>query len=327
MENFVNNYLDNNGSKSKSTKTTFITSINRLQKFLKTPFKDWTQNTFTNTNTILDNLIKDYSVNTIIQTLLAIIRFLEYKNGKTDLIQKYKDGLNELIQERNKYDNQQILKENEKDNWIQYNELKTLVEDKAPEYLDRKKALSDFRNFLILSLFTLQPPTRIGNFLNMRLKKEGGKRGVQSLSKKYNYITKDGNKWKMIFNNYKTSKYLGKIIHNVENPILNQLITKWFSDYNTSNGYNKNKQEFMVNVSGKPMTQTGFTNAQKSITKKLLGKELTTNLFRHIFLTYFLSTNPSIEEKQKVAQMVGQKYRVSRMELYERREDGDNITN
>jgi hypothetical protein len=321
MDNFINSYLDNNGSKSSSTKTTFITSIKRLEKFLKTPFTEWNVNTFKNTKTIIDNLINDYSLNTIIQTVLLIIRYLEYKKSNIKLIQEYKDTLNELIQERNNNDNKQMLKNNEKENWIQYNELKKTVEDNAPEYINKKKSFSDFRNFLILSLFTLQPPTRIGNYLSMRYK-NGGKRDAQSLNKKYNYITPiENGKWKMIFNNYKTSKYLGKIIHNIENPILNQLITKWFDEYNT------NKKEFMVNVSGKPISQTNFTNAQKSISKKILGKELSTNLFRHIFLTYFLSTNPSIEEKQKVAQMVGQKYKVSRMELYERRnQEGDNIT-
>jgi hypothetical protein len=150
----------------------------------------------------------------------------------------------------------------------------------------------------------------------------GGKRGVEGLNKKFNYISPTENgKWKMIFNNYKTAKYLGQVSHTVENETLNKLITKWFNEYNTK------KKDFLNNVSGKPISQTNLTNAQKSISKKILGKELTTNLFRHIYLTWFLSTNPSIEEKQKVAQMIGQKYKVSRMEMYERRnEEGNNIT-
>ena len=320
METFVNNYLDNNKSKSKSTKTTFITNIKRLEKFLKTNFDEWNNNTFKNVDTILDNLLEDYSNNTNILNILTIIRYLEYKKVKGNLVEEYKEVLNELVDERNNNDNKQILKDNEKDNWIHYEELKNKVEEKAEEYLSRKKAYSDFRNFLILALFTLQPPTRIGNYLNMKYKVKT-KREVDRLNKKYNYITPDQNgKWKMIFNNYKTSKYLGKVILKVDNDILNNLITKWFNDYN------KSRKVFLNNVSGKPISQTNFTNAQKSISKKIIGKELTTNLFRHIYLTWFLSKNPSIEEKQKIAQLVGQKYKVSRMELYERREDGNNIT-
>jgi hypothetical protein len=321
MESFVNNYLENNKSNSKSTKTTFITNIKRLEKFLKTPFNEWNKDTFKNSNTILDNLINDYSNNTNILNILTIIRYLEYKKVKGDLVEDYKDFLNELINERNNTDNKQELKEGEKTNWIQYTELKNKVEEKAQEYLNKKKAYSDYRNFLILSLFSLQPPTRTGNYLNMKYKTKN-KRDIEKLSKKFNYVSPDGEgKWKFIFNNYKTSKYLGKIVLKVSNETLNKLITKWFNDYNIK------KKDFLNNVSGKPITQTNFTNAQKSISKKLLGKELTTNLFRHIFLTWFLSNNPSIEEKQKIAEIIGQKYKVSRMELYERRNDnGKNIT-
>jgi hypothetical protein len=38
-----------------------------------------------------------------------------------------------------------------------------------------------------------------------KLKSEGAK-----LNKKYNYIYKKGDKWNMIWNNYKTAKYTGK---------------------------------------------------------------------------------------------------------------------
>ena len=321
MEEFIKYYLNINNSKSLSTKKTFITNIKRLEKFLKTKFEDWNINTFKNVNTIVDNLINDYSNNTNILNLLTIIRFIEYKKYKGDLLEDYRDFLNELVEDRNNNDNKQEIKEKEKTNWINYDKLKNKVEEKAQEYLNNKKAYSDYRNFLILSLFTLQPPARTGNYLNMKYK-EKKTRDIEKLNKKYNYICLDGeDTWKFIFNDYKTSKYIGKVVLKVNNIILNKLITKWFNDYNIK------KKDFLNNVNGKPISQTNFTNAQKSITKKILGKELTTNLFRHIFLTHFLSSNPSIEEKQKIAKIIGQKYKVSRMELYERRnEDGNNIT-
>lgn len=321
MDSFVKHYLDNNGSKSNSTATAFKTSINRLIKFLKLPFDEWNKNTFNNDKTIVDNLITDYSLNTIIQTILLILRFLEYKKADDKIINKYRNYLNDFIQERNQNAKKQNQTHSEKLNWINYPELKNKVEDNIPDYLNKKKAYSDFRNFLILALFSLQPPVRIGNYLNMKYKGEG-KRGIQSLNKKFNYITKmENGKYKMIFNNYKTSKYIGKITHIIDNDNLNELINKWFSDYN------KNKDFFITNVSGKPITQTNFTNAQKSISKKILQKELSTNDFRHIYLTHFLSTNPSIQQKEKVAQLIGQKYKPSRMELYERRnEQGENVS-
>ena len=74
--------------------------------------------------------------------------------------------MNELIQERNKNLGKQEFKEGEKKNWMDYEDLKNQVEDKAGD-LDKKKSFTDFRNFLILCLFTLIPPARVGNYLNM----------------------------------------------------------------------------------------------------------------------------------------------------------------
>ena len=120
----------------------------------------------------------------------------------------------------------------------------------------------------------------------------------------------------MIWNNYKTAKYIGKINYTIDNDILNKLIDKWFSEYN------KKGEWFLINYSGIPMTQTNFTNGQMSISKKLLDKQLTTNDFRHIFLTWFLNKEPrpTIDEKIKMGEIIGQKYKPTRMELYERRE-------
>jgi len=317
MEKFIENYINNNGSNSQSTKKTIKSSLRRLEKVLKLPFDEWNKNTFDNTNEILNILSEDYSINTIILTLLAIIRYLEYIGGKEKIITEYKDILNEIIGERTNEEHSQKKDENEKVNWINYEELKNKVEDEADEYLTKKKSFTKYRNFLILALFSLQPPTRIGNYLDMKVKMNG-KKDIKSLNKKFNYITKNGNKYRMVFNKYKTSKYLGKIDYNIENETLNKLLDKWFKDYN-------NTDLFMINTNKKPMTQPNFTQAQQSISRNILGKSLTTNMFRHIYLTWFLSQNPSIEEKKKVAQMVGQTYKPTRMELYERKEDENEI--
>jgi hypothetical protein len=323
MDKFIEYYLNKNKSKSESTRTTLISAIRRIEKITKMKFDEWDDKTFNNFEAITDLLIEEYSLNTVILSILAIIRFLEYKNGNNKTIQEYKDILNELIQEKRKDEISQKQTIDEAQNWISYPELKKKVEDMAPEYLNHKKAFSKMRNFVILALFTLQPPTRIGNYLEMKIK-EVNKRDINSLNKKYNYITKQNDKYKMIFNNYKTSKYIGKVEHIIENEILNQLLDKYINEYlKRENRLFKNDTLF-INVDGKPMSQSNFTQAQESVTTDLLGKKLSTNDFRHIFLSWFLSTNPTIQEKEKIAFIIGQKYKPSRMELYQRRnENGD----
>jgi len=180
MEKFIENYINNNGSNSQSTKKTIKSSLRRLEKVLKLPFDEWNKNTFDNTNEILNILSEDYSINTIILTLLAIIRYLEYIGGKEKIITEYKDILNEIIGERTNEEHSQKKDENEKVNWINYEELKNKVEDEADEYLTKKKSFTKYRNFLILALFSLQPPTRIGNYLDMKVKMNG-KKDIKSL--------------------------------------------------------------------------------------------------------------------------------------------------
>jgi hypothetical protein len=314
MDIFIDNYIKNNGSTSTSTRKTILTSLRRLEKILKLPFEEWNKNTFNNSNEIVNILSEDYSINTIVLTLLAIIRYIEYKKTNEKVINEYKEILNDIIGERTKNEHSQKKDENEKVNWINYDELKSKVEDEAENYLNKKKSFTKYRNFLILALFTLQPPSRIGNYLDMKIKLNG-KKDIKSLNKKHNYITKDSDgKYRMIFNNYKTSKYLGKIEYKIKSEILNKLLDKWLNDYVKGD-------TLFINVNGKPMTQPNFTQAQQSITRSIFGKTLTNNLFRHIYLTWFLKQNPSIEEKKLVANLVGQTYRPSRMELYEKKED------
>ena len=116
----------------------------------------------------------------------------------------------------------------------------------------------------------------------------------------------------MIFNKYKTCKYLGKIDYTIENETLNKLLDKWINEYQKTD-------ILFTNANGKLISQPNFTQAQQSISRKVLGVSLTTNMFRHIFLTWFLSTKPTLKEKEKVACIVGQTYKPSRMELYERK--------
>lgn len=320
MDAFIADYKAKNGTKSQHTETTLKSSIKRVEKATGKKFDEWTNELFKSSSEILDKMLDDYTLNTIILSFLAIIRYLEYNKAPESTITDFRETLNELVAERTSEEYKQQGGHAEMSNWIPYEQLRQKVLDTAPDYLDKQKAYTDFRNFLILALYTLQPPTRIGNYLDMRVKDQGRlKKEIDKLPAKYNYIyntgTADAPKYRFIFNTYKTAKYIGKVSHQVEDETLNKLLHKWLTKYNI-----KLDAPFLQNANGKTFTQSNFTNAQNSITKKILDKELTTNDFRHIYLTWFLSKNPSIEEKQKIAQIIGQKYKPSRMELYERRD-------
>ena len=317
MDAFLEYYKDNNGTSSKHTLTAMRGNLKRISKILDKNIEELNASDFKNVDSIVEEIIDTYSISTSISTILAIISFLKFKDASENIIEDYKDLLNELIQERNKDNNNQELKGEELENWIEYPELKSKVEKEAQEFLSKKKSFSSYRNFLLMSLLTLQPPTRLGNYLEMVYKnKDNLKNGGRGLMKTKNYILYNNNqenpKYTFIFNKYKTAKTLGQITHEVESDTLNKLLHKWFTDYNLK------KKNFLVNSNGALTTQTGITNGLESISKKLFNKKLTGNSFRHIFITHFLAQNPSIKEKQETLKLVGQNYKPTQAEKYAR---------
>ena len=218
-----------------------------------------------------------------------MVSFLNYKGGSEKLINEYKDFIGSFVEERTKKEHSQEGSDKEQANWIDYPELKKKVIEGSEQYLDKKNAFTAFRNFMLVALFTLQPPVRLGNYLDMKIKK-GKKKSFKSYPKKNNYVFDTGNGYTFVFNNYKTAKTSGQIILEVQDPVLISILD---------------------------------SNALESGSKKLLGKLLRANSFRHIFITHFLGTNPSIEEKTKILGIMGQSYRPSQGEKYARVDQSD----
>ena len=61
---------------------------------------------------------------------------------------------------------------------------------------------------------------------------------------------------------------------------------------------------------------SGDSNLSNGLVEQ--AKSISNNLFRHIFLTYFTELNPSINEKIRVGELIGQKYKATQMEKYRR---------
>jgi len=305
MDNIIKLYLKSNNSKSDYTKKTFEQNIKRLEYIVKLNISDWDSETFNNSSIILDELINDYSLNSVIATVNTLLFYLKSVKANEKIINKYTDILNDLADERQKEMYKQEAGNKELSNWVDYNEMKSKLESLSSDYLTKKKSFTAYRNYLILCLYVLNIPARIQNYLIMKNK--------NSKSKDDNYIYKVDDKYKLVFNKYKTAKYLGTVNIIIENEILNKLIDKWFDNYN-----NSSNDLFLMNANKLPMKQNNFTQAIKSASMSIFNKDITVNDIRHIFLTNFLESNKTIEEKIKVANIMGQTYKPSRMELYQR---------
>ena len=299
---------------NKTSLSTISQAMVRIEKILDKDLEDIKIKDLKDSEAIVDTLTENYSLNSVITTIINLKKFITYKKGSAELVNEYNAYINDLVKERDlEKSKQNFNSQKEEDNYIEYNELKKLILDKSNEYFENKKSFTEYRNFLILGLYVLMPPARIQNWICMKRKTAiQMKRKGESLTKKYNYIIRLPNgKYDVIFNVYKTKKSIGQKRYSIENDLLNKLIENW-----TLNYANKKSDFFLTNANGRNMTQSNFTNALSSISKRVVDKELTNNSLRRIFITYFLKLNPSFIEKQEVLALMGQNATQTTAEKY-----------
>tara|TARA_R110002012_G_scaffold10961_3_gene49347 strand:- start:2200 stop:3249 length:1050 start_codon:yes stop_codon:yes gene_type:complete len=326
IEDLIEYYEKINPNKSASTYSTMKYNLIRMSKILKKDINDIVLSDLADIQKF-EKSMKDYKLNTKIQTILGVKLFIKYKNGNMSQVEPFNQLLKKYCLENQKDIEKNEMSENEKKNWIDYIDLKEKylqfyeykfesgIEEKINDY----QKYNFIRNFLLLGLYILLPPTRIGNYQLMKIR-EKKKRKASSLSKEHNYIMDNGDgSYQLVFNQYKTSQYLGQ----QENTILKDSrlsnILKTYMDIREKFINNKKETNLFVNKDKRAMTQPNITDCLKYQSRKIIGKELSVNLLRHIFLTWFINQNKSIEEKKKVAHFIGQSYDAPMMEKYYRK--------
>ena len=76
MEKIIDEYMESNGSKSASTRSTLKQGLKRLEKVFKKDFDKLKVSDFKNSEETLDKITNLYSLNTVIGSVLSLIRFL-----------------------------------------------------------------------------------------------------------------------------------------------------------------------------------------------------------------------------------------------------------
>lgn len=327
IQDIINYYMEVNPNRSSSTYSVMKFNLIRLEKITGKDINDLSIEDFTNTKK-MSKLFEHYALNTQIQTIMGIKTFLKFKEAPESLILKWNGILKthcdktKIITEKNEMTNK------EQKNWIEYPELKVKVKDFYDnvffQYLDDDK-LNDYqkfkwaRDFLLLTMYTELPPARIGNYQFMKIRQKK-KRSATSLDKKQNYLMVNGDgTFELVFNQYKTAKYLGQIDHTIdENNIISKILPKYIEIRDNFINNKKNLSLF-VNKEKRDMTQSNITDTLKYITRKVVDKDLSVNLIRHIFISDFLSHNHNIEHKRKIANFMGQTYDATMMEKYNKK--------
>tara|TARA_R110000823_G_scaffold2257_8_gene9226 strand:- start:707 stop:1750 length:1044 start_codon:yes stop_codon:yes gene_type:complete len=328
IEDVIEYFKNENPDKSSSTYSTMKYNIVRLQKITGIDIDDLTIDDFVSISSIMDEVQK-YALNTQIQTIMGIKLFLRFKEADSSLITEYNDILKDLCNSCKEVIEKNEMSDNEKKNWIDYPILKKDFEVYFKDvFLQNMKnessSGSDYlyynhvRNILLLSLYILLPPTRIGNYQYMKIR-DKKKRDATSLAKSYNYLMNnlDGS-FEIVFNKYKTSKYIGQISHHIEKDTLLSEILQLYILRRSQFVNRLDNTAFLVAKDKKAMSQTNITDTLKYVSRKVIGKSMSCNLFRHIYISNFSTLKKSIEERKKMCNFIGQTYEPNMFDKYVR---------
>ena len=257
------------------------------------------------------NDIKNH--NTRKNRLTAILVALDSED-KPDkkLIDKYQTVLKTLMIDVNKQIQSQEKSETQKTNWIEYDDIKKILnkmlEDIDKDKLFSKKTLSKTEYALVqkyvLLRFYISHPMR-NNVSNCKVVSQKEYDEIKDEERlKNNYLIRDNNKYKFMLNNFKNVKRIGVKIITIDDNIA-KLLSKWFKT-NTS-GY-----MFTLNNGKEPLTSNGVTKIMNSIFAEYAdGKRISTSMIRHISISDDLKNDLTIAEKKRKEEATENKYQHS----------------
>lgn len=265
MEQIRETVKKNRPSLSDSSVKTYTSIISNLYKYMKkTQDVDGAVEFFSKHPKDVMEYLKDRDGSKRKTQLASLVVLTE----KTPAVEMYRKQMLDDAHKYNDREKDQEKSESQKENWITQEELKELYAelDKDNRPLLSKASLrpAEFQrlqNFVILSLYVLQPPRRLQDYTEMRIKGDIDKT-------KDNFIEKS----KFIFNKYKTFKAHGKEDVAI-NPKLKFILDKWKK---------LNPHDWLL----VGMTDKKFSSSQlQQRLNSILGKKASVNILRHSFLS------------------------------------------
>ena len=293
IEDFLKLYENSKTDIPKKTLEAFKISLKRIEKVYGHKLEKLNLVYILKPNEIIKKLKdKNYSFNSIYATLNAIGKLIGLIDAPLSVYNQIKIILQDLRKERTNLSIDNIKTIRESSQWIDFDDMVDKVNDEYDNFIKGDIHFIDYRNFLMLSLFILQVPVRIGNYLNLHVINDEPK------DTNFNYLVHNNSTYKFIFNKFKTSKFTGSQELIVKNDKLINLLDLYFLTYRNDDS------KYLFHVLNKPnreITQQNFSSGLKNITNKLFHKEFSIDIIRHSYITSFYKKHPSIREKLTLA--------------------------
>lgn len=296
----------------RHTLTAFKTSLGRVAKiYAPEPFESLRLSFLGKPEEVIARLEHHaYSHNSIYATMSAIGKLIGIVDAPLGTVRKIQAVLKKLRSDRDEQEREQLRTMSQQDNWIPHSTLLATL-DAAHDRILASNSASQVRNYLMTSLFVRQSPVRAGNYIDCVLLNDMKLEDARELDPGHNYLleTPEG-ALVFIFNRYKTAKTYGQLVRVVEDPklaeTLHHYLTEFAADHTHLFWSERSKSETMnENTFSKTLTRTS---------EQMFGKKLSVNLYRHIYITDFLETNPALKDKLLLASDMGHSF--FQQELY-----------
>ena len=189
------------------------------------------------------------------------------------------DKLNALYSEQTKNESKQVLTEKQQQNFVKWTELLAVQRRLA----EMPKTDSQWKQFLIVSLYTLTPPVR-ADYGAMEVHTRRDKTRTE------NELIWNA-KPTFVFRKYKTAKTYGVVELPIPKPLV-KVIADWFEHLG-------GVPQYLLGET--PVSSNTFAVYVSETFKKLTGKDIGVSLLRHSFITYTFPSLKSIAQKQAIA--------------------------
>lgn len=297
--------LEENKDLTKSSIKLYINNLNSLYKKLGYEKEMKNLKWLKDSEVIKNMLLNNNKFSTHKTHLGGILSILSVNKSPTNnkLYKTYTKQLEDLVEDNKKVENKKTEKQEK--NWKEFEEIMNIQKNlslkvdtfKKNEDIT-KKEFTKLLELLVLSLFTLQEPRRNQDYLYMYFVMKDNER----MDKTKNYIFKDGDKYKVVFNKFKTSKKYGSQSFTIESNELNNIIDSYMKHHPHNTGKKSKNFEikFLVKATGEPLEKI---NSITRILNRVIGADISSSMLRHIFLSYKFGDN--LKDRIDTAEKMG----------------------
>ena len=236
----------------------------------------------------------------------AIIKILDTYEDETGIIKKYqqlRDSIGELIEEEA---SKPEISDNQSENFIKKSEYDVMIKTIENEIVFNKlKTKTDptlkerglMQLFIMLKIYTTIPPVRneMATLDLINNRREFNKISEETLSNN-NYLLLDKNKMYFVLNKYKTAYTYHQNLIEVPSEV-KKLLNIWLTRYNPDKDY------VFVERGNEKLKKNNLSKLFIRASKKYLGKSISTNILRKMYVSDKYSDVK--EEMEKDAKIMG----------------------